>query len=94
MNNLMTPLKSLNNPNMLTPYEQFYIQALHQEGKFIPEISRRPEPSIPTGHSPRPYNTWQGQSNNIPHPGRIDCCPPPDRRPPATKGMYSESFSF
>ena len=33
----MTLLKPLNNPNMLTPYEQFYIQALHQEGKLIPE---------------------------------------------------------
>jgi len=37
MNNLMTLLKPLKNPNMLTPYEQFYLQALHQEGKLIPE---------------------------------------------------------
>jgi hypothetical protein len=37
MNNVMTLLKPLNNPNMLTPYEQFHIQALHQKGKFIPE---------------------------------------------------------
>jgi hypothetical protein len=37
VNNLMTLLKPLNNPNMLTPYEQFYIQSLHQEGKLIPE---------------------------------------------------------
>jgi len=37
MNNLMTLLKPLNNPNMLTPYEQFYIQTLHSEGKLIPE---------------------------------------------------------
>ena len=37
MNNLMTLLKPLNNPNVLTPYEQFYIQALRQEGKLIPE---------------------------------------------------------
>jgi hypothetical protein len=36
MNNLMTLLKPLNNPNTLTPYEQFYIQSLHQEGKLIP----------------------------------------------------------
>ena len=33
----MTLIKRLNNPNMLTPYEQFYIQALHQEGKLIPD---------------------------------------------------------
>jgi len=37
MNNPMTLLKPLNNPNMLTPYEQFYLQPLHQEGKLIPE---------------------------------------------------------
>ena len=37
MNNVMTLLKPLNNPNMLTPYEQFHIQALHHEGKLIPE---------------------------------------------------------
>ena len=37
MNNLMTLLKPLNNPNMLTPYKQFYIQSLHREGKLIPE---------------------------------------------------------
>ena len=37
MNNLTTLLKPLNNPNMLNPYEQFYIQTLHREGKLIPE---------------------------------------------------------
>jgi len=37
MNNLMTLLKPFNNPSMLTPYEQFYIQTLHREGKLIPE---------------------------------------------------------
>jgi len=37
MNNLMTLLKPLNNPNMLIPYKQFYIQTLHKEGKLIPE---------------------------------------------------------
>jgi hypothetical protein len=29
MNNVMTLIKPLNNPNMLTPYEQFHIQGLH-----------------------------------------------------------------
>jgi len=37
MNNVMTLLKPLNNPNMLTPYEQFHIQALRQKGTLIPE---------------------------------------------------------
>ena len=37
MNYLMTLLKPLTIPNMLTPYEQFHIQALHQKGKLILE---------------------------------------------------------
>jgi len=37
MNNLMTLLKPLNSPNVLNPYEQFYIQTLQREGKLIPE---------------------------------------------------------
>jgi hypothetical protein len=37
MNNIMTLFKPLGNPNMFTPYEKYYIQSLHQEGKHIPE---------------------------------------------------------
>jgi len=29
------------------------------------------------------------QSHNFPHPGRIACCPTPDRRPPATKALHT-----
>ena len=32
----MTLLKPLNIPSMLIPYEQFYIQTLHQVDKLIP----------------------------------------------------------
>ena len=39
MNSIMTLLKPLNNPNLLIPYEQYYIQTLHREGKLIPEQS-------------------------------------------------------
>ena len=28
-------------------------------------------------------------SSNFPHPGRIACCPAPDRRPPATKELHT-----
>ena len=28
-------------------------------------------------------------SNSFPHPGRIACCPVPDRRPPATKALHT-----
>jgi hypothetical protein len=37
MDHLMTILKPLNNTTMLTPYEQYFIQSLHQEGQLIPK---------------------------------------------------------
>jgi hypothetical protein len=37
MNSIMALLKPLNNPSLLIPYEQYYIQSLQQEGKLIPE---------------------------------------------------------
>jgi len=37
MNCIMTLLKPLSSPSMLIPYEQYYIQTLHREGKLIPE---------------------------------------------------------
>jgi len=37
MNCIMTLLKPLSSPRMLIPYEQHYIQTLHQEGKLIPK---------------------------------------------------------
>ena len=37
MNSIMTLLKPLNNPNLLIPYEQYYIQTLYREDKLIPE---------------------------------------------------------
>ena len=39
MNSTMTLLKHINNLNLLLPYEQYYIQFLHDEGKLIPELS-------------------------------------------------------
>ena len=36
---IIVTLKPLNNPSLLIPYEQFYIQTLHREGKLIPEQS-------------------------------------------------------
>jgi hypothetical protein len=57
MNYLVTPLKPLNNPNMLTPYEQFHTQALHQEGKLIPEqYAGDPNPLFHLAIHP-PYTT-------------------------------------
>ena len=37
LNSAMTLLKPLNNPNLLLPYDQYYIQTLRHEGKLIPE---------------------------------------------------------
>ena len=45
MNSTMTLLKPLNNPNLLNPYEQYYIQTLFLEDKLIPE--QHPEESNP-----------------------------------------------
>jgi hypothetical protein len=33
----MTILKPLNDTNLLTPYEQYFIQTLYQKGQLIPE---------------------------------------------------------
>jgi hypothetical protein len=37
MNSIMTLPKPLSSPSMLLPYEQYYIQTLHEEGNLIPE---------------------------------------------------------
>jgi len=39
MNSTMTLLQPLNNPSLLLPYEQYYIQSLHQERRLIPQQS-------------------------------------------------------
>ena len=93
-NNLMSLLKSLNNRNMLTPKEQFYIRTLHKEGKLIPEhCTGNPKPlfelAIHPAHTPH-----DSQSAKLPHPGHITCCSASNSRQPATKGMYSEVISF
>ena len=58
MNNVMTLLKPLNNPNMLISYEQFHFQALHQKGKLIPEqYAGDPNPLFQLSiHPPPPYH--------------------------------------
>jgi len=39
MDNNMTLLKHTNNQSLLLPYEQYHIQALHNNSKLIPEQS-------------------------------------------------------
>jgi len=57
----MTILKPLNDMTMLTPYEQYFIQTLHQEGRLIPEQftgEKKPFSSLllkpPTQHLKKP----------------------------------------
>ena len=55
MNSIITLLKPINDTNLLLPYEQYYIQSLHREGKLIPE--QNPEetnPSIQKAINPNP----------------------------------------
>ena len=55
-----TLLKPLNNPNLLIPYEQYYIQTLYWEGKLIPEQSPGEiNPLFQTVINPQPpHTTW------------------------------------
>ena len=62
MNSTMTLCKPLNNPALLLPYEQHYIQCLHREGKLIPEQNPgETNPLLQTAINPQP-----------PHPSRTD----------------------
>ena len=58
----MNLLKPLNNPNLLLPYEQYYIQSLHHEGKLIPEQNPgETNPLLQMAINPQP-----------PHPSQTD----------------------
>jgi len=63
MNSTMTLLKPLTNPSLLLPYEQYYIQSLHQEGKLIPEQSPGETNLLfQTVINPQPpHSTWTHQ---------------------------------
>jgi hypothetical protein len=39
MDHFMTVLNPLKDTTTLTPYEQYFIQSLHQEGQLIPDVS-------------------------------------------------------
>ena len=51
-------LKPLNNPNLLIPYEQYYIQTLYREDKLIPEqYPRETNPLFQMVINPQPPHT-------------------------------------
>ena len=60
----MTILKPLNDTTLLTPYEQYFIQTLHQEGQLIPEQFAGEKPLSSACHWPRLHTTWRNKSNN------------------------------
>ena len=73
MNSTMTLLKPLNNPNLLLPYEQYYIQSLHHEGKLIPEQNPGEKNTyskrslIPNPHIPLEQTSSASACIRIPH---------------------------
>jgi len=78
MNSIMTLLKSLNNPRLLIPFEQYYIQSLHRKGKIIPEqnpgeinplskMAINPQPPHPTWTDQLCCNLLHGHHPNQPH---------------------------
>ena len=62
MNSIMTLLKLLNNPNLLIPYEQYYIQTLYREGKLIPQQRLGEKRLLQMAINPQLQNTtWTEQ---------------------------------
>ena len=58
MISIMTSLKPLSSPSILIPYEQYYIQTLHQEGKLIPkQYPGEPNPLFQTAINHQPPHT-------------------------------------
>ena len=92
----MTLLKLLSNPSMPIPYEQYYIQTLHQEGKLIPEqYPGEPTPLFQTAINPQPPHTiWKDQSRFSLQPGHYSNLPAPNLQPTANQGLYVRYVIF
>ena len=73
---------------MLIPYEQYYIQTLHQEGKLLPEqYPGELNPLIQTAINPhRPHTTWKDQSCYNLQPGHYSSLLATNFQPTATQG--------
>ena len=53
-------MKPVNNPNLLIPYEQYYIQTLYREDKLIPEqYPGETNPLFQMAINPQPPHTTQ-----------------------------------
>jgi hypothetical protein len=73
MNQTMSLLKPINNTSLLIPYEQAYIQSLHQKGKVISEQTPgQAKPTAATSHKPLPPPIRQYQSSSAHHTIHMD----------------------
>ena len=59
----MTILKPLNDTTLLTPYEQYFIQTLHQDGQLIPEQFAGGGGPSSACHWPRLHTTRRNNSS-------------------------------
>jgi len=60
IDHLMTILKPLKDPTMLTPYVQYFTQTLHQEGQLIPkQPTGKKNPPTPACYWPLVHTTWR-----------------------------------
>jgi hypothetical protein len=85
----MTPLKPLSNAKMLIPYEQFYIQSLHQAGKLISEeYPGKLNPLFQLAiHPPDTLYSRASCAASL-YPDVYTYSHAPDQQPAITKGMY------
>ena len=62
MENTMTLLKSINTPNLLLPYEQMHIQALHLNNELIPEQQpNEPNPMFQIAYANTTRHNYHGE---------------------------------
>jgi len=84
----MTILKPLEDTTLLTPYEQYFIQTLHQEGQLIPEQFAGKKPPSSACHWPRLHTTWRNKSSNPSYSAHSATLPLTVSLPTTTTGMY------
>ena len=96
MSSIMTLLKPLNSPSTLIPYEQYYIQTLHQECKLIPEQNPGElNPLFQAAINPQPPHTaLKDLSYFSLQPRHYSSLTTPNPQPTANQGMYNFRFTI
>jgi len=87
---------ALSSPGMLIPYEQYYIQTLHREGKLIPEQNPGEiNPLFQTVINPQPpHTTWKDQLRFSLQPRHHSSPTTPNLQHTANQGMYNFRFTI